>query len=392
MDIWWKMAGNVRIRLTGADPVRSLRRLSRRYRLEDVCWLSDLAVEFTAARWAQKEILEELEQFGDRGEVLNIRGIPKLAGKIMRKPVLVCALLLILACTMWVPSRILFIQVDGNQSVPTRLILETASQCGVAFGAERRTLRSEEAKNRILEEIPELSWVGVNTKGCVAVISVQERSQEPEASDTGYGSIISVQDAVVTEITVTSGRPMCTIGQAVQAGQVLVSGYSDLGICTQVVAASGEVYGQTQRKAEAVLPIDTLLRTGEIDLTCRYSIIFGKNRINLYSDSGILDTTCGKMRMVYQLCLPGGWQLPVYLVKESYETADLSVVLREESDAESALSSRTKDFIREQMIAGQILKEDWSVETEDGVWRLTGLYQCREQIGRRSSGVYIEGD
>ena len=65
-----------------------------------------------------------------------------------------------------------------------RKILERAEYCGVHFGAKAGSVRSEQVKNRLLFEIPELRWAGVNTTGCTAVITVAERqSGEVPAED-----------------------------------------------------------------------------------------------------------------------------------------------------------------------------------------------------------------
>ena len=77
-------------------------------------------------------------------------------------------LLLLLVCIL--PTRVLFMRVEGNESIPENLILEAAEDCGIRFGASRSAVRSEKVKNGILSRISELQWVGVNTKGCIAVI------------------------------------------------------------------------------------------------------------------------------------------------------------------------------------------------------------------------------
>ena len=37
-------------------------------------------------------------------------------------------------------------------------------------------IRSEKVKNSLLQRIPQLQWAGINTDGCVAVISVREKT------------------------------------------------------------------------------------------------------------------------------------------------------------------------------------------------------------------------
>ena len=390
MDLWWKIRGYSRIRMTSADPENRLRNLSRTYRMEDIRRVSDLVLEFSVASCEAESVLAYLEQQGDRTERIARHGWTELLKKIVKQPVLALFLLGMLLAALWLPSRIFFVRVQGNDRVSTRKILEAAEQAGVSFAASRSELRSEQVKNQLLEAIPELSWVGVNTSGCVATITVRERDSQPEQSLSGYGSVVAALDAVLTRITATSGTALYEPGQAVRAGDVLISGVTDLGICTRITQASGEVYGITSRTITARIPESTLLRGEKKDSKRYYSLIFVKNRINFYADSGILDTTCGKMRMVYQLRLPGGWELPVYLVVETCESAELTTAAR--PDSEALLTESAQGYLNQQMIAGQIIQSDYEIICEDGFCMLTGIYRCQELIGRYSSGVYLERD
>lgn len=392
MDLWWKIGGAVRLRLTGADPERTLRLLSREIRLEQIDRVSALVLEFTIPRWELEKAQRAAERNGDKLEVLTREGLPEVLRSWLHAPVIAATVLVLLASTAFVPSRILFIRVEGNEAVPTHLILERAEQCGLSFGSSRGELRSEQVKNRLLEAVPELSWVGVNTSGCVATIAVRERQIEPEPEPVTPGNIVAVTDAVITELTATAGTPLCSLGDGVKAGQVLISGYTDLGLCTHVEAAEGEVYGMTRREAEVVIPRNTLISGEERAVVKKYSLLIGKNRINFDSDSGILYTGCGKMTQIRTLCLPGGWELPIALVVEIYTVTELNAAERWEQTAGEVLEEASRAQILQAMTAGQILSAETAVSSDEGVFRLTGLYECREMIGRRSSGILTEGD
>lgn len=349
-------------------------------------------MEFTIPRWELPKAEAASKRNGDKLEVLKREGLPEVLRSWLSAPLITLTVLLLLASTAFVPSRILFIQVEGNEAVPTRQILKQAEQCGLSFGSSRGSLRSEQIKNRLLETVPELSWVGVNTSGCVATISVRERQVEPEPEPLIPGNIVAVTDAVVTELTATAGTPLCSVGDGVQAGQVLISGYTDLGLCTHVEAAEGEVYGLTRRKAEAVIPRKTLIGGEEGAVLKKYSLLIGKKRINFDSDSGILHTGCGKMTQIRYLRLPGGWELPIALVVETYTVTELTETERWEQTASEILEEAARARIVQKMTAGQILEASTEVTAGEELYRLTGLYECREMIGRRSSGILTEGD
>lgn len=384
MDLWKSIAGMVEVELTSADPADAFRAVTEcNISLFRVTHLSDLTVRFLIYR---KDFRALAALCGKRGETLRLcrrRGVYWTVKNLLHRPVLLLGLALMLGLALYLPTRIFFIRVEGNSAVPSNRILEAAEESGIRFGASRREVRSEKVKNSLLSAVPELQWAGVNTAGCVATISVRERT-EPEAKqeDSSVGSIVAVRDGVIESCTVTRGNALCSVGQVVREGQVLISGYTDCGICIQATRAEGEVYARTSRNLTAVTPSECAERTREGETVKKYSLILGKKRINLWKDSGIWDTSCGRIYKEYYVTLPGGFQLPAALVVEEFtayetETAELS-----ETEAGEALSEFAGACLSEQMIAGNILRRTEQTVCADGVYRLEGQYVCTEMIGR----------
>ena len=392
MDLWWKITGYRRVRLTGADPMRTLRLLSREIRLEQIEWESGLSISFDCARRDRGILKHIAERQGDRLEILSESGFPQLWKTCRSMPGIMLFLAVLTGLSLWIPSRILFVQVEGNQTVPTSLILETAEKCGVGFGASRRDLRSEQVKNRLLHLLPELGWAGVNTEGCVATITVRERQQQPRQNPRTRGDIVAARSGIVTSFTAYAGTPLCKVGQAVQKGQVLISGVTDVGLKTRITAAEGEIFADTVEEAAAVLPRQTLCR-GENEKTIRkFSLILGKKHIKFDSDSGILYPGCGKMKEVIPWELPGGWRLPVSLVIDTYTKSQWIPTEVPRWTAEETLTRAIRRQISDHAVAAEIRSEQLALSQEEGAFRLEGKIGCREMIGRTTEGVYLEGD
>ena len=388
MELWDKITGTVRLRLTAADPEGLLDTIIKTgIFLWDIKKADDLSVTFRVRRVSLRKLRELTENRGAEIKVLGLNGVYYRVREWGKRPLI---LLFLLIATWFVPCRVLFIQVRGNDTVPTRLILETAASHGLYFGASRREVRSEGLKNQLLGAIEELEWVGVNTSGCVATITVRERELEAEAEVSQISNIVSATDGIIDTITLIRGTLLCGEGQAVRAGQVLVSGYEDLGIATRTVEAEAEIYAVTSRNITAALPETTLLRgeaTGEFQ---KISLIVGKKRINLHSGSGILPATCGKMTTVKSLTMPGGWTLPVKLVVEEYISYDPVSISRE--NPEQALTEAAERTLTGQTVACTILTRQPSVIRSQGRFELRCRYECREMIARRESAAYLEGD
>lgn len=392
MDLWHSLNGMVTFQITSADPAGMLSVLHRHgIPLENIHFLDELTLHFQVQRQHRKTVITFVEKRGDQWKILSHKGVFWQLQGLLKRPVLMFGVLSFLLLTMFLPTRIYFFRVEGNSAVPEKRILELASQCGIYFGAERREVRSEKVKNALLSAVPELEWVGINTAGCVATISVRERqSGEQMPKPQGVSSIIAIRDGVVQEVTVTGGSAACKPGQAVRAGQVLISGYTDCGLSIRAERAKGEIYATTNRCLSFVMPHDGTQRGETVSQKQKFSLIIGKKRINFYQDSGNLDASCVKMYEENYVTLPGGFRLPIAIVTETWIEYEKSTPTATTEQYSNLLSELAQTYLRSQMVAGTILSKEESFSRQDGVFLLEGEYGCLEMIGREQNEEIIK--
>lgn len=383
MELWNKLSGAVSIKAVCAEPERLIADLTQHgFILHNVRFTDSLTVTFSVSRQDYQFIKIMISAKGGRITVLGRDGIHWIAATLKRRPVLLAGIFMLILLSLYIPSRIFIVEVSGNSDIPANLILSRASECGIEFGASRRTVRSEKVKNALLESIPQLQWVGVNTSGCVAVIRVQERSiADTGSQDRQVTNIVAATDAIIRSCTVIKGTPLCVVGQAVKKGDVLISGYTDCGLLVKAGQADGEIIGETSRKIAVISPVSTPNRGEVLCTEARYYLQIGKNIIKFSKDSGISDATCVKMYESRSLALPGGFQIPVAIIKETCQYYSFSSNANTEVD-EIWLQQYAKDYLTAQMIAGRILQQHTSILAGDGFFRLDGQYTCLEVIGR----------
>ena len=384
MDLFQSMSGMLWAEITCADIPGFLAAVCESgISLFHVQITGSLSAQFCFAKNDWTVLRKCAERWGVKLSVHRRRGIYWSIIRALNRPVLVIGLALILLMAAFLPTRILFIKVEGNDKIPTKLILEKAELCGITFGVSRRQIRSEEMKNNLLSKIPQLQWAGINTSGCTATISVEERYESAdEQKVSGVSSIVAIRDGVVQSCTVTRGNALCRTGQAVKAGEVLVSGYVDCGIKIQATRAEAEIFAQTLREVNVVTPLNYTYK-GEISyVEKKYSLIIGKKRINFYKDSGISDISCDKMYYVYTLSLPGGFVLPVKVLVERLTHYKNDKITAASDNAHISLSQFVNRYLPDQMISGKILeRKESSVQLQDTLC-LQGKYVCLEMIGQ----------
>ena len=385
MNLWKSIRGWMVVRLTSADVAGALIAITESgipiVKAESV---DAMTILLTVSREHLKKLQTLTTKRGEKLEILSRRGLYWTSRAFGKRPVLLAGILLCMLGALWLPTRVLFVQVEGNETIPSRQILEAAESCGIRFGASRREVRSEKVKNALLGAVPQLQWAGVNTAGCVATISVRERTDTKEQTLSGeVSSIVASRDGLILSCTVTAGSGQCTPGQAVREGQVLISGYTDCGLLIQATRAEGEVMAQTRRKLSATTPSDVLRRSKVTSETKTYSLILGKKRINFCVSSRICDSTCGRMYEEYYITLPGGFTLPAALAVETHVCWETEPMELPREKAERALTVFVKDYLGQQMISGAILEENFSFSLQEGRYRLDAGFLCREMIGTR---------
>ena len=344
--------------------------------------IDELTYQFQLPERNYKYLEQVLQKRGDQLKVVKKQGVYLVIQALFHRPVLLCLLLSFLFSSFFLPSRIFFVAVDGNTTIPDQLILSAAENCGIRFAASRKHVRSEQVKNALLSALPQLQWAGINTSGCTAVISVRERIEEEAIKENVTSSLFADRDGYVLSATVTSGTAHVVPGDAVTQGQLLISGYADNGICLKAVRAEGETMAQTNRNLVAVMAESYGIPVNTQESEYRISLCMGKKRINLWKDSRIFSTGCGRMYEEYYVSLPGGFRLPMAICVDQYFAYDIQQAVISEDYAQLQLQHFSDDYLMRQMVAGQMIQKQQYLSKANGLYQLYGNYTCAEFIGR----------
>lgn len=372
----------VRLELMSADPQGAIDSLLQRgLSLYSVHRIDDLMTVFTVKRSEMPMIQSILGSRGDTLRPIGEKGPKVFLKHVIRRPVLLIGLMIHIFLTLFIPTRLILFRVEGNKELSASFILEEAQDRGLSFWSKRKEVRSEEIKNELIARIPQITWVGINTNGCVATISVREREPGSPIRNAVPGSVYATRDGIISSITASKGTAVCSPGDAVIKGQLLISGFTDCGDLLLLEAAEGEVYAYTSRSVRAVFPTNRYAERPSGSVQRRYSMVIGKKRINFWKGSGISPAGCDRMYQEYWLKLPGGGMLPVCIIRETiirHDTVPFTAAYGEES------TSEVLDlYIRQQMPGGKILHREVRFTEADGLYILDGRFGCLEMIGKK---------
>lgn len=366
--------------ISSADPINVIRRLNATgAEIFNVTQVDEFTMQLETSKQPDSSILPILERYADKYQIIRRQTFVNILQSFIKRPFILFETVILLLLTLYLPTHVLFVQVNGNANIPKSQIISVACTCGIRLGASRKEVRSEQIKNQMLSALPQLEWIGVNTYGCVAEISVRERAvPEENRKNHTIGSIVASRDGIILDCTTSQGTQLCKPGQAVTKGQLLVSGYTGCGAYIQGALAEADIHALTTRKLTIVVPNTMYGRNEVIRSERRFRLIIGNILINFYKDSGISPTTCVKIQKEHPLTLPGGFTLPICIVEEQVTHYKFSP-----AEAETIWAYESgQEYLKSQMIAGKILSKDVLAVPGNGATEYEGTYFCTEMIGQ----------
>ncbi|MCQ2448881.1 MAG: sporulation protein YqfD [Clostridia bacterium] len=147
-------------------------------------------------------------------------------------------------------SYIWIVRVEGNKTVGKEKIINICTQLGIRNGLARRKLNSEQKAQKVLLNLPDLSFAALNLEGCILTVKVSEIGPNRREEHLP-GNLIATKDGVIKHFDVTGGSVCVQPGSAVKKGDILVSGVTEFQTHTLFEHSAGSVYA-TVRESEKI--------------------------------------------------------------------------------------------------------------------------------------------
>lgn len=387
------LRGSVRLEVEGAFPERFLNLCAQRgvlfWRVE---WLEPTRLRLTVTRRGSRQAAALGERVLCTVTPAERAGLPYFLARFRRRYAFWVGLGLSLAAVCILSSFVLTIQVEGNEKVSTAAILTELRRQGLSVGTYGPGLDERAVSNKVLLQIPELSWMSINLYGTRAEVLVREAVPAPEVADQSQtGSVVAAASGLITRIEPLSGQAVVEVGDTVVEGETLISGtvlleapqYSENPYVGQLqVRASGRVWARTWRTLTACIPLESQVKRYTGQQASRWSVTILGRRFDFFGKGGISFARYDKISRTWTLTLPGGREMPLTVSRETcraYETETLSVSAEA---AEELLRVQLLADLEETVGEGEIVSTNYAVETAEGMLTVTLQAECREEIGR----------
>ena len=386
------LRGSVRLEVEGAFPERFLNLCAQRGILFwNVEWMEATRLRLTVTRRGSRQAAALGERTLCTVTPAGRSGMPYFLARFRKRYAFWVGMGLSMAAVCVLSSFVLTIEVKGNTTVPTAQILTELRRQGLGIGTFGPGLDERTVGNKVLLQLPQLSWLSINLYGTRAEVLVREAVEAPELVDAQeYGSVVARASGIVTRVEALTGEAVVKVGDTVLEGETLISGtvhlegpaYSDKPEIGQMqVRASGRVYARTWRTMAAQLPLEAQVKRYTGEETNLWSVTALGRRTDFFGKGGISFDRYDKISRTWTLTLPGGEEMPLAVQRETCRAYELETLAVEPDAAQAMLKQRLLEALEEAVGEGEIVGTEFAVETADGMLKVTLQAECREEIG-----------
>ena len=283
-------------------------------------------------------------------------------------------------------SRVLWdIRVSGNETMTLRQVREELRRSGLRVGMPLSQLDPDEASIRIPLDSEYISWASVNMSGSVAYVEIRERVPTPPREPLQPANLVAECEGVIEEMEVYSGIPVVAVGQAVQKGDLLVSGlYDSQSVGWRVTRAAGRVLARTQHDFTVEIPLTYTEKQYTGEPIVKKTLIFFENEIKLLKNSRILGTSCDKIDSIDSYTMGEGASLPISVRTEYYFPYEYREASHSYEQAERLAYYELERAVSQEIPEGILLRKTVTPTLLEDAYLLQCRIWCLEDIAQVS--------
>ncbi len=185
----------------------------------------DQSYEGCSLRSQEKQLRAIAEKVHLDWELCDGYGAPELSRRYKKRGGFLAGAALCILGFILSQQFIWRIEVQGNQEVPSSVIVATLEELGLRKGSLKSRLEVIELADDLTLRHGDISWAGINLRGTVAQVEIVERVLPPDFVDEeGSCNVIAEKAGHLVELEVYDGKRMVQFGDTVKQGQLIASG------------------------------------------------------------------------------------------------------------------------------------------------------------------------
>ena len=263
------------------------------------CWCEDGSICFCCTTLSARRFLGICQKKGIDAKIISTKGLPRLLKQFGARVGLIIGAFFAVALMVLSGLFVWDVQVSGNETLTEGEVIAELRACGFGVGSYLPALRVREVENRVLMASERIGWLSINMEGTVARVQVIEHVSG-EAAGGGDAAtskrpanLVATRDGQIEYLELYRGNVVVSVGQAVKAGELLVSGLYDSKTGSfRYTRAAGNVMARTERTVTVEIPISYEEKVLEEAVLQEIEVHFFNFSYKIYENSGNFDILC----------------------------------------------------------------------------------------------------
>ncbi|WP_167577570.1 sporulation protein YqfD [Ammoniphilus sp. YIM 78166] len=224
-----------------------------------------------------------LRETGCRMQIMSRHGFPFFLTRVRERYAFFGGFLLFIIMLFLLSNVIWSIEVVGNEKIGKYEVLQVAEKIGIQQGKFSFMMdEPDKIQAKLLENLPEASWVGFQIKGTKAQIRVVEKILPETKEALSPRHLVAKKSAVISTIFAEEGKPVVRPDDFVKKGDILVSGLIGKAESPTAVAARGRVEGEVWYETEVIVPIEQKQAVFVGESHRNFYIVWGEKQIKIW--------------------------------------------------------------------------------------------------------------
>ena len=259
---------------------------------------------------------------------------------------------------------------------------EMLQSFGVKPGALKQVVTDREFALQFQLRHPEFIFVSFHAEGVRLVVELMQRTLPPEAEDDFQTThLISDYAGIIRSVNVLNGEPMVLAGDAVNRGDLLVSGAITLRAGGyRLVESKAEIFAETARSFECFVPFEQVTAVSNGVENTQTSILFLGGSFSFGKIKELLDGTfeevCEERQVVFL-----GRECPFKYVRVTQFELEEVTKRIDCDEARKRCVDKCREWLSDVLgDTGKVLSADYQfTESSDGI-ELNAEFTCLEDI------------
>ena len=377
------MTDRVTMTVTGRFPERFVgRALARGVRFESIERAGPRKMRLAASAADARVIGALADELGLEARVTDRAGWPVWLARVKARGTLAAGLILCAALVAAFAGRVWRVDLAAlDGALPPEgeaRLAEWLESEGVRPLMSRNDVDPSLLSARILSAVDNLAYAGVRLKGVRLTVEYRLADAAPDVYRAeAAGCLIAARDAIVTGVEPLAGKACVRPGDAVRAGQLLISGEERIGAeATRAVKALGHVTGRVwfEARREGALVGTTRSRTGRVRTASALRLFSWRLPLTAAEAFACQDEETDFLPV-------GGLFLPVAIERRTlYEAVDETRPV-DRGPLAARLGAEALDAAREGMPAGAVERLCWTeIEEKENALSVRAVIEAEMDI------------